>query len=144
MSQIASGKSKQEIISDYIAGSINFNVLTRFRKSLAEMKSRELSTDIKLTGFIEQRYQDEKLFITHNHPANALFHEIIRQLKNILTLPINPAALNKLDLPQLPKTNCPTTPYDVKIHGYKFEADKDWITQGTLLIELVVNPLVSG
>jgi hypothetical protein len=137
--QLRSGKSKEEIVDDYREGNINFNLLRRFNESLAEMGNRESSTNIKLVEFIKQKYKNEKLFMTHNHPSNVLFYEIIRQIMDIVPLPINPISINKLTVPDLLETNCPITPYDIKIHGYKFDAHKDWLMKGESLIELIVD-----
>lgn len=145
INQIESGKSKERIIHDYKIGDIDFNVLSRFNESISQMKQRELSTDIKLTEFILQNYKNEKLFLTHNHPANILFYEMIRQIYAILALPLmNSDLMNILSAPSLKQTNCPISPYDVEAHGYKFGNDEDWMVKGVSLIELIVNSHVDN
>lgn len=136
---LKSGKSKEEIIQDYREGEINFNLIKRFNKCLIEMKKRELSTNIKLAEFIEDNYQKEKLFITHNHPSNIIFYEIIRQIMTLVSLPIDQCEIQKSTIPDLRETNCPITPHDINIHGYEFNADKDWFIKGASLIELIID-----
>ncbi len=44
-----------------------------------------------------------------------------------------------MGMPNLPNTNCPVTPYDIKAHGYEFSADEDWAEKGISLIELIID-----
>lgn len=136
---LKSGMDSETIMHNYKTSAIDFDIAARFRASLTEMQKRELSTDIKLTSFIEREFRETKLFITHNHPSNLLFIEIIRQIVALIALPINPTAIDKLNLPELPETNCPITPYDIAVHGYKFTGHKDWVAKGTSLIKLIVD-----
>lgn len=131
---------KGEIISMYVNGEIDFNLKERFTKSLNIMREKELETNIKLADFIESKYKSKLLFLTHNHPSNYLFYELIRQLLKIVDLPIDDNALRK-NKATLPKTKCPITPYDKEKHGYDFDFDKSWLADGVTLIDLILlNP----
>lgn len=138
LGQMKAGKTKEEVLHDYRSGTIDFHVVSRFSESLAKMKDREVSTDIKLTGFIEQNYKQKKLFLTHNHPSNIVLREIIRHVADIATLPVmNTVFINVSNFPDLPQTDCPISPYDVQAHGYTFHEDEDWMVKGARLIELI-------
>ncbi|MEM9276096.1 MAG: WcbI family polysaccharide biosynthesis putative acetyltransferase [Cyanobacteria bacterium P01_F01_bin.143] len=138
---LKSGKDLESIIDDYREGKIDFNLESRFNECLAEMKRREsnLSITIKVSEFIEQNYQNQKLFVTHSHPSNIVFRDMISQIVSITPLPIDENKLVSLDFPDLITTNCPVTPHDIKIHGYKFNADTDWFVKGKSLIELIAS-----
>jgi hypothetical protein len=138
---IETGISREEIINDYKNGVIDFNLKTRFRESLIEMSRKEAQTAIKLTEYIEKNYQEQKLFITHNHPSNLLLFEIIKQIITITPLPIDINAFQKIIYPDLVETNCPITPYDIKVHGYKFNQHANWIKEGTKLINLIIDSI---
>lgn len=138
--ELMNNKSPEDIIRDYKEGAINFKLKDRFNFCIDEMQSRETisNTDIKLVEFIKSLYRNEKLLHTHNHPTNTLFFEIIRQFMKIASLPINVAKLKDLKAEELKETNCPISPYDVAIHGYKFEPHKDWFQRGSKLIHLIL------
>ncbi|HEY9661238.1 MAG TPA: hypothetical protein V6C65_22520, partial [Allocoleopsis sp.] len=76
---------------------------------------------------------------THNHPTNTLFLEIVRQITEITSLPIDLNSLDELDVRNLPETTCPISPHDIETHGYKFDADADWMPRGTALVEAIIN-----
>ncbi|ETR69148.1 MAG: hypothetical protein OMM_04122 [Candidatus Magnetoglobus multicellularis str. Araruama] len=136
---LKSGKSKEDIIHDYRKGAIDFNLTARFNKCLTEMKRRELSTDIKLSEFISHNYNKAKFFITHNHPSNIVFHEMIRQIMTIVPLPIDQSKIQKSAIPDLPETTCPITPHDITTHSYQFKTHEDWFIKGSSLIELIAD-----
>lgn len=136
---IEAGKNREEIISDYEKGDIDFNLKNRFRESLAEMNRREALIDVKLTKFIQKNYREQKLFITHNHPSNLLLFEIIKQIIAFAPLPIGVSSFQKIIFPDLVETNCPITPYDIEVHGYKFNPHANWIKKGTKLINLIID-----
>jgi len=136
---VKAGKNREEIIEDYKNGVIDFDLKTRFRESIAEMAKREAQLDIKLTDFIEKNYQKQKNFITHNHPSNLLLLEIIRQVTVIAQLPIEENSFPKIIFPDLIETNCPISPYDIMIHGYKFNQHQNWKKKGAKLINLIID-----
>ncbi len=133
------GKSKEEIICDYKNGMIDFNLIERFNKCLSEMRKRESSTEIKLSEFILSNYQKKKLFVTHNHPSNLIFFEIIRQITDIASLPIGRSHICESKTPDLHETICPVTTHDIKVHGYQFDADSDWFIKGESLLQLIID-----
>lgn len=131
-------KKRDEILLDYKVGAINFDLPNRFNKCLVEMRRREENTAIKLADYIEANYKYSKLFVTHNHPANALLFESVRQIKQITELPIK-LEFTDLGVPELPNTNCPVSPHDKVVHGYEFAADTYWYKRGKLLIDKIID-----
>ncbi len=134
--------SKQEILTKYKEGSIDFGLVDRFNYCLEEMKKRENSTTIKLSSFILDQYKCQKLFSTHNHPTNNLFNELFRQVKEVLDIPLDLKAIGNIS--ELPETICPISPYDIEIHGYKFEHDENWYLQGKELIEKIIDEYLAS
>jgi len=128
--------SKDTIIQKYKHGEIDFRLIKRFEQCLGEMKRRESSTTIKLSKFIGEHYRHQKLFISHNHPSNIIFYEILRQIQNTIDIPLNLERIREIS--ELPETNSPISPYDVKIHNYRFPYDETWYVKGKELIEKIV------
>jgi hypothetical protein len=133
------GVSRKEVIDQYRNCDLSFNVVDRFNECFDIMKSREMRADIKICDFLEKNYKKRKLFTTHNHPANELFLEIIRKIKDLTGLPLDIHSSAVMGIPNLPNTNCPVTPYDIKAHGYEFSADEDWAEKGVSLIDLIID-----
>lgn len=131
-------QSKSEILLAYQEGNINFDLPNRFTQCLTEMSVRERKTALKLSDYIHDHYQSKKLFITHNHPANELLFESIRQIKELSGLPIKLDFFD-IDVPNLPTTNCPVSPHDQAIHGYQFAPDDNWLEKGGLLISRIID-----
>lgn len=129
--------SKGEIISRYVKGEIDFDLKNRFHVSLDIMRSKESALDIKLTDFILKNNKKERLFISHNHPSNKLFHELVRQILDKVDLPIDFNGLLK-DSASLPETNCPMSPFDKEVLGYQFSHDRNWLANGVNLIDLIL------
>ncbi|MEL6930513.1 MAG: WcbI family polysaccharide biosynthesis putative acetyltransferase, partial [Cyanobacteria bacterium J06600_6] len=77
--------------------------------SLAELARRESSLDIKVSQFIRDNYQQQRLFYVHNHPTDILGFYITNLILNKINLPqfdtqdlaANPAA-GILDNTQVP------------------------------------------
>ncbi len=132
------GLDMAAILDRYQKAEINFRLKERFQDSFQEMQLREEKTHIKLTDFIQNNYQQQKLFNTHNHPTNILLLEVIRQLLAKTSLPIEEQDLGKLIFPDLPETNCPISPYDVQVHGYQFPHHQNWFEKGSELISLII------
>ena len=103
------------------------------------MRKREENIDLKLTDYILRNYKKNKLFLTHNHPSNLMFIEIIFQLGKIVGIDLSRDKLLGMDLPELPGTNCPISPYDIKQHEYKFPFHQDWFETGSTLINKIIS-----
>lgn len=139
ITKLINNHSKEQILQKYKEQKIDFHLIKRFNTCLEEMKKREQFTTIKLSDFILHNYKYKKLFITHNHPSNLLFGEILKQVQTLIDLPFN---LDKIkDISELENTNSPISPYDVKIHDYRFQYDKDWYLKGKKLIEKILNEI---
>ncbi|MEM1167590.1 MAG: WcbI family polysaccharide biosynthesis putative acetyltransferase [Cyanobacteria bacterium P01_H01_bin.35] len=128
--------SKNEILQKYKHGEIDFRLIKRFEQCLGEMKRRELFTTIKLSEFIVEHYRHQKLFISHNHPSNIIFYEILRQIQNTVDIPFNLEEIREIS--ELPETNSPISPYDVTIHDYRFKCHENWYLKGKELIDKIM------
>jgi hypothetical protein len=129
----------KSIINEYEKENIDFNLEKRFQHCINGLRGRESSTDIKLSDFILDKYKSEKIFLSHNHPATQLLQEVCMQIKEISGLPLS---LDWIDaknenIGKFPEINTPISPYDKKIHGYTFDAHKDWFNKGKQLIEQI-------
>lgn len=127
-----------DIIAMRARGEIDFRLKEKFQKSLDIMREREKYTDIKLADFIQNNYLEVQLFLSHNHPTNILFDELIRQLSDILNFNI------KIDsnvfIPPLCETVAPITPQDKAQHGYKWNPYRFHSSHASdVIIELIIN-----
>ena len=89
--------------------------------------------------FIRENYKYNQLFLSHNHPTTLVFKHIILQIldkldiqKNTIEKYINISNINQAELHI---TKYILTPYDIKIHGLKYEHAKNWKRDGIYLIE---------
>ncbi|WP_345993136.1 WcbI family polysaccharide biosynthesis putative acetyltransferase [Sulfurimonas sp. HSL-1716] len=137
ISLIQKQHTKNEILEKYMSGHIDFDLQNRFQESIDILVQKEYETDIKISDFIEQNYKKEKLFITHNHPTNIVFYEIIKKIFTILEIPFDQSKIKNCRVNDLFETNCPITPYDIESHGYQFVHHNNWLEKGIKLIDLI-------
>ncbi|QNI86906.1 WcbI family polysaccharide biosynthesis putative acetyltransferase [Synechococcus sp. ROS8604] len=64
-------------------------------QSFEELKSREVSCDIKISEFLEKNMSHSVLFHTFNHPSNKLLAEIAAQLIQMIEIKTGVIAKNK-------------------------------------------------
>lgn len=57
-------------------------------QSLAELKKRELHSDISITDFMEERMFKERLFFVFNHPSKKLLFELAKRVLIARKIPI--------------------------------------------------------
>jgi len=119
---------------DFAGPTIDFRLAQRFAESHAQMKLRQQGCDVRVTGYIKKFARRQRLFLTHNHPTNVVFFEMLKQLAVLTGLPVALPAGARKTLDQLTRTNCPVSPYDIKTMGYPFEPDPDWYERGSALI----------
>lgn len=129
----------ETVIDLYKEGNIDFSLPERFHLCMDELKRREEKCDIKLADYILQNYQQEQLFISHNHPTKALFKELTRQIIEITDIcpGFQGHTSNYDDIDDLPDSGSGYSPYDVMIHGYKFGYHSDWLARGLHLINML-------
>lgn len=84
-----SGLTIQEAIQNY--HSYDYNKV-RYKgvaeESLAELKKRELQTDIRIVDFIEEKISLERLFFVFNHPSISLIYEYVKRILRASDIPI--------------------------------------------------------
>lgn len=131
-------KQREDIVEAFRHGDIDFDLPHRFNTCLTEMRRREEHTNIKISDYIEANYKSTRLFVSHNHPSNPLFFEVIRQIFQLTDLPMQKSLAN-LRVNELPNTNCSISPFDKAALGYQFNADEDWFEQGTFLINKIID-----
>lgn len=132
-----SGKTKAQIIRDFVNDKIDFDLEKRFQKSLDIMKKKEKNTDIKLTEFIKNNYKTNKLFAMFMHPTNFLYLEIVRQVNELLCLGID--VKKKMEVAEQEGVVTVITPYELQKNGYTNEYYIDnWRASGILIIDLIL------
>lgn len=91
-------------------------------RATAELDVRGQGCEIKVAGFIAERFRDELLFFTMNHPANVLLADMARQALELLGLPgvVDPVRLGPDDL--LGSTFYPLHANHVRALGLRFGA----------------------
>jgi len=90
-------------------------------QATAELALRGRGCDIDVAPFIAERYRDELLFFTMNHPANVLLAHMAQQVLDLLGLPdsVDPARLGPDDL--LGPTFYPLHANHVRALGLRFD-----------------------
>ena len=129
----------EAIFDEYVEGSLDFGLLERFESCLVELERREKSTAIVLSGHIRQNYRRRRQFLTYSHPTTDLLVELCEQLRALTGLPIDLAALRRIEdenAAGLPggRLQSPISPHDASILGYQFGRDPDWVERGAGLI----------
>ena len=72
-------------------------VLNKCNESLAELKKREEKVDVKICDWIENKYKEEQIFFSANHPTNALLFEYSNRILEYLGYSVN-KELSETDL----------------------------------------------
>ncbi len=107
------GASVVEVALKFLSLQIDFHFQDRFQNTLHILKEKESTTTLKVVPYILENYQSEKLFLTHNHPASALFIHCANQILSYLQYPL----LDKRDYPHPNEASLPgyysMTPYEV-------------------------------
>ena len=67
---------------------INFNIIERMNNSLAILKEKESTTDIKTHEYIINNYKNKRLFFTKNHLSKYLVIHIGKELLKLLEINI--------------------------------------------------------
>jgi hypothetical protein len=137
--RLEQGASVEAIFDEYVEGLLDFRLPERFERCLNELERREQSTAILLSGHIRRNYRRTRQFLTHNHPTTDLLVELCEQLRALTGLPIDLAALRRIEgenAAGLPggRLQSPVSPHDVSILGYEFGHDPDWAERGAGLI----------
>ncbi len=114
--------------------------IARFHECIEELISRETSLDVIISGLMRESYQDELLMITHNHPTNFVFVNIIEQILKIMDMPYDHHHLQSLkDVDnQLTYTGAPYIPQDVDRLGMKFGFHADWKEKISHFVDMLI------
>jgi hypothetical protein len=80
------GFSLDKILEFFDKGKLNFNMQSRFEKSMAYLINREKICNIKVSDFILKNYKDYKLFDTQNHPNGILASYVAKNICHILNI----------------------------------------------------------
>ncbi|RYE40651.1 MAG: hypothetical protein EOP24_40055 [Hyphomicrobiales bacterium] len=74
--------------------------------SFSELRKHEADIDIKISGFIEQEFRNQRLFLTPDHPTSAMYAWVCTQIADRLgvgiAFDVGPAQLHKDVYPILP------------------------------------------
>jgi len=135
------GGGQRELMQRFDFDFLRYDCARRFIECLAEQSRREQTCDVKMVDWILANYQTQRLFLTQNHPASALFAELTKRIMEKIS--IDYAWLNipfdGINDAQLPGT-MPVHPAVVRELGLKYPADQDQSVFRTLLEQFVANP----
>jgi tetratricopeptide (TPR) repeat protein len=128
ISLLTEGKTIAEIISilsdpDFYTQEFSLETLN---KTIAELRHRESSLDVKLSDFIKSHYQDYYLFHTQNHPTDIVGIYIANQILKLLNLPkiSDPLLFTNPQRGVLDNFQVPIYPSVIKHLGLKFAQEK--------------------
>lgn len=74
------GVTLASVLREYNRGQIDFHYLRRFEESLAVLRRKEASCDVKVADYIEENVRERRLFLTQNHPTTCLFVHCTNQI----------------------------------------------------------------
>ncbi len=112
----------------------------RFHDCIDQLIVKEKSLDVTISGLMRESYQAEFLMITHNHPTNFMFVNIIEQILKIIGTPHDDRRLQslvKIDN-QLTYTGAPYIPQDIHRLGIKFGFHTDWKEKISHLVDMMI------
>ncbi len=119
---------------------LEYDCARRFIENLAEQSRREQTCDVKMVDWILANYQTQRLFLSQNHPASALFAELARRILKTQEMcdpdPISFFGVNDAGLPG----EMPVHPAVVRELGLKYGSSGDQQVFRTLLEQMVANP----
>ncbi|MBP2310162.1 hypothetical protein GBZ48_22420 [Azospirillum melinis] len=77
--------SFSDIENLYWKGHLDFEFDERMSRTMRLLREREEICDVKISDFVSQNISEKRLFLTHNHPSNALFSEISNQVLRMIS-----------------------------------------------------------
>jgi hypothetical protein len=144
--RLEAGATGEALVGEYLQGELDLHVLERFDECMQRMAERERTNEITLSDFILDRYRDTRLFLMHNHPTTALYAEILRQLRELASLPIDVDSLisrardeDNVAGHSYESDSLPISPRDVEDLGYTFAPDPRWAEIGPTLIRVIAD-----
>jgi hypothetical protein len=72
--------TRDELISMYDNGSLDFRIRERFDRNIQMSTERERTTDVKVVPFILENIKHCQLFLTQDHPTTCVFKHVVDQL----------------------------------------------------------------
>lgn len=83
---LAEGKTESKIIEGVMNPQLlsKDEILANFEKYISKIRTREEECDIKISDFILQNYQEQKIFYDVAHPTNYIIEEIWRQVCGLM------------------------------------------------------------
>lgn len=129
-----------ETLARFRSGEINFAHEKRLKYNFEEMERRDAVCHAKVMPFILERYKDERLMITHNHPRPEMINDIASQIATRLELNFNPIRMtqpHRYARITLPEFSSLVTPQTVMENGFSYPYDLNWINKGRRLIRVI-------
>lgn len=124
---IKKGVPPEEALEQYLALDIaKAASLDRMREIyLDRQRERDAACDFDIASMIEANFQDEKLFLTAEHPEGRLFGRVARQLFEAMNVPgeVIRTALSTLFRSPFPPTELPLHPGVIRHFGLSFADD---------------------
>jgi len=129
-----------ETLAQFRSGKINFSHQERLKYNFEEMERRDAICHAKVLPFILERYKDQHVMITHNHPIPEMINDIAAQIATRLELNFDPV---RMDQPHryaritLPEFSSLVLPQTVEENGFNYPYDLHWINKGRRLIRII-------
>lgn len=114
--------NKSEIMHIYLHGKLEnkFDLAGMFEQSIAIERAKEEDCIVKTVDWVLERYQNEMVFFSINHPGLELLELVAREIYRELELSV-PASF---EVPNLyPELTIPVHPQLGRIHGIKFASE---------------------
>uniref|UniRef100_A0A6C0I2A8 Polysaccharide biosynthesis enzyme WcbI domain-containing protein n=1 Tax=viral metagenome TaxID=1070528 RepID=A0A6C0I2A8_9ZZZZ len=78
--------SLEELYYLYDHNLLDFDFTNRVAQNYAVSKEKEETCDVKIADYVFSNLHKEKLFLTHDHPANPIMNEVAKQMCDHLEL----------------------------------------------------------
>jgi hypothetical protein len=113
------GASPKEAAQRLIASAAG--PLDPFVASLAELRKRELETDIPISDWLAQEVSEHRCFYTPNHPYNKILAEMGRRLAAAGDIPFDATQAAESFAARLDRIYIPALPAVVRRHALRFD-----------------------
>ena len=121
---IAMGLNKSEIMHIYLHGKLDrkYDLQAMFEESVAIEREKELGCLVQTVDLVLEKYKQQQIFYTINHPAPWLLALLGEALFKELDLPISASFYEEFPDPN-PELQLPVHPQLAKIHDLKFAGE---------------------
>lgn len=136
------GKSLEDILKLYDDFELDFEYDIRNKYCISCLKQRELTSDVKISGFIEENLIESKILLTQNHPTSCVLITMTNEILNLLGKNIKISNIYDENISNLPEKYLHNK-YDIEHWKFKYEVKCDGDEWTKSLIKKVYNKSVN-